>query len=177
MNPLLHTLRDECSQALHGLHAPQTLLHPCENPSRWNIHQIVEHLLLSYSSTVSSLEDRLAKGYPTRVSATPSQRLARFVVITLGYLPSGREAPSITLPQTESPTALFDGATLSSAISADLSSLDLLLDRAEQQFHSTPCFSHFAFGPLTIQQWRRFHLIHGRHHLRQVLSIRREYHI
>lgn len=177
MNPLLQTLRNECSRALHGLDAPQALLHPQNAPSRWNIHQIVEHLLLSYRSTVSSLEDRLAKGSPTRASATPSQRLARLVVIRLGYLPSGREAPSVTLPQTESPTAPRDGAGLSSAISAGLNSMDLLLDKGEQQFHSTPCFSHFAFGPLTIQQWRRFHLIHGRHHLRQVLAIRREYRV
>lgn len=177
MNPLLHTLRNECSNALHGLDAPQTLLHPHNAPARWNIQQIIEHLLLSYSSTVSSLEDRLAKGSPTRASATVSQQLARLVVIRLGYLPSGREAPSITLPKTEFLTTSCDGVSLSIAISAGLDSMDLLLDRAEQKFHSTPCLSHFALGPLNIQQWRRFHLIHGRHHLRQVLAIRREYRV
>jgi hypothetical protein len=28
-------------------------------------------------------------------------------------------------------------------------------------------------GPLGAGQWRRFHLSHGRHHIRQILAIRR----
>jgi hypothetical protein len=175
VNPLFRHFQTECSQALSGLQASQTLLHPRKAPSRWNIHQIIQHLLLTYSSTVSSLEDRLAKGHPTRASSTLSQTLARFVVISIGYLPSGHEAPPMVLPQTESPSTPLDGALLSSAISSGLSSMDIVLDKAERQFHSTPCLSHFALGAMNIHQWRRFHFVHGRHHLRQILAIRREY--
>jgi hypothetical protein len=27
-------------------------------------------------------------------------------------------------------------------------------------------------GPLTGAQWRKFHLVHGRHHVKQVLHLR-----
>jgi hypothetical protein len=33
-----------------------------------------------------------------------------------------------------------------------------------------------VLGPLSMQQWRKFHLIHGRHHLKQIARIRAEQH-
>jgi hypothetical protein len=32
-------------------------------------------------------------------------------------------------------------------------------------------------GPLTIRQWRKFHLIHGRHHIKQIRAIRAAHHL
>jgi hypothetical protein len=32
-----------------------------------------------------------------------------------------------------------------------------------------------VLGPLSVDQWRRFQLIHGEHHLRQIISIRKAY--
>jgi hypothetical protein len=32
-----------------------------------------------------------------------------------------------------------------------------------------------VLGPLSAQQWRRFHQVHGQHHLRQIHAIRAEH--
>jgi hypothetical protein len=33
---------------------------------------------------------------------------------------------------------------------------------------------HPILGPLSIDQWRRFHLVHGLHHVKQIRRLRRE---
>jgi hypothetical protein len=175
MNPTLHCLQDELSRSLRRLTAPQAQLHPHNNPARWNICQITQHLFLTYSSTTSSIEARMAKGTPTRSRATPSQLIAQLFVLRLGLLPSRREAPPAVTPSSNPAHSHPDGDTLISTVSMALASMDELLERAEGHFRSTPCLSHFALGPLNIAQWRRFHLVHGRHHIRQITTIRREY--
>jgi hypothetical protein len=117
----------------------------------------------------------VTKGRPTRSHATPSQLFARFFVFGTGVIPVRRKAPEITLPLAEAPQPLPTGDILISSVSARLIDMDKVLDKAQGHFHSSPCLSHFAFGPLSIPQWRRFHLVHGRHHIRQILAIRREY--
>ncbi len=48
---------------------------------------------------------------------------------------------------------------------------------AEQLFGSRRrSVRHMILGPLSLAQWRRFHLVHGRHHIRQIAAIRAEYH-
>ncbi|RZU39416.1 DUF1569 domain-containing protein [Edaphobacter modestus] len=175
MNPTLRRLEDEFSRSLRGLTAPQTQLHPHRNPARWNICQITQHLLLTYSSTTSAIEARMAKGTPTRSRATLSQLIAQLFVIRLGLLPSRREAPPAVTPSANPAHPHPDGDALISAFSTALATMEELLERAEGHFTSTPCLSHFALGPLNIAQWRRFHLVHGRHHIRQITAIRREY--
>jgi len=47
--------------------------------------------------------------------------------------------------------------------------MDASLADAERRFgHRTRVLFHPILGPLTAQQWRRFHLVHGRHHLKQI---------
>lgn len=175
MNPLLQQLEDELSLSLHGLNATQAQFHPHGDQARWSIWQITQHLLLTYSSTASSLESRLAKGTPTRSRPTLPQSLAQICVIRFGILPGRREVPPIVAPSACPPVPAPDGEGLISAVTAGLTHMDALLDQAEGTFSSAPCLSHFALGPLSIPQWRRFHRIHGRHHARQIIAIRREY--
>jgi hypothetical protein len=33
---------------------------------------------------------------------------------------------------------------------------------------------HLILGPLTAAQWRKFHWIHGRHHVKQILRLREQ---
>lgn len=177
MNPVLRQLETELSLSLQGLYATQAQLHPHGDQARWSIWQITQHLLLTYSSTVSSLESRLAKGAPTRSRPTFPQSIAQICVIRFGILPGRREAPPIVAPSACPPDPLPDGEDLISAVTTGLARMDAFLDQAEETFRSTPCLSHFALGPLSIPQWRRFHRIHGRHHVRQIIAIRREYEI
>jgi hypothetical protein len=171
MSPTLHKLETKLSAALHGLNSSQTQLRLTNNPSCWTIQQIVQHLLMTYASTASSFESRLAKGTPTLSRPTPTHRTAQFVVITLGFMRGRRKAPPEVTPSASSPP--LSGDELAASAHEALVNLDHLLNQIEQKFGKARCQSHFVLGPLTASQWRGFHLSHGKHHIRQIAAIRR----
>jgi hypothetical protein len=171
MNAALTQLERELTTALQDLDASQTQLGLIGNPTGWSIHQIVQHLLLTYASTEAAFKSRLAKGTPTLSRSTLIHRAVKFIVITCGLMPRRHKAPPEVTPA--KPSLPLSGDQLSLAVSHSLASLDSVLNHAEQAFGTQPCQSHFALGPLNATQWRRFHLAHGRHHIRQILAIRR----
>lgn len=176
MNAELQTLQSELAQSLSGLDADQTQFRPLNRPANWTIQQIVEHLLLTYSSTESAINARLAKRTPTRATPTLLQRVQQSAVTRFGYFPTGREAPP---PVTPHPTiCALSGEDLAAAAAQHLTNLDLHFTEAEALFGPlSHCASHAVLGPLQIGQWRRFQLVHGRHHIRQILAIRRSHRI
>jgi hypothetical protein len=55
-------------------------------------------------------------------------------------------------------------------------SLDRKIAAAEKMFGPhCRAINHMVLGPLSAMQWRRFHLVHGRHHIKQIQAIRKEY--
>jgi DinB superfamily len=173
MNPTLQRLQLEIAFSLNGLDATQTQLQPRSSPNKWNIQQIMEHLLLTYSGTEMALNARLTKGTPTRAKPSIPQHLGQYTLIHLGYFPRGRKAPPLVTPA--APTAHpLCGEDLTQAAADHLAQLDLLCAEAEQLFGTTcRCASHMVLGPLRVDQWRKFQLIHGEHHLKQILAIRK----
>jgi hypothetical protein len=126
---------------------------------------------MTYASTGASFDARLAKGTPTLSRPTLAHRLAQFVTITLGRIPSGRKAPPEVTPAASA--APLSGSEVIAITHDALTRLDQIFDQAEKAFGSTRCLSHFILGPLSAAQWRRFHLSHGAHHARQITAIRR----
>jgi hypothetical protein len=52
-----------------------------------------------------------------------------------------------------------------------LVAMDATLADAEKRFGAKArLLRHPVLGPLTAQQWRRFHEVHGRHHLKQIVA-------
>src|SRR5271168_3211347 len=102
MNSILHQLQREIESSLHGLDVAQTQLQPHSRPNKWSIQQIIEHLLLTYSSTETAINARLVKRAPTKAQSTLGQRLVQYAVTRCGYFPTGRDAPPIVTPK---PTA------------------------------------------------------------------------
>ena len=176
MNPTLLQLQREIASSLRGLDANQTQLHPPVHPGKWSIQQIVEHLLLTYSSTETAINARLTKRTPTRAQSTLRQRVFQYAVTRCGYFPFGREAPAMVTPQ---PTAYpLSGEALAQATAEHLTHLDVLLIEAETVFGPFSQFaSHAVLGPLNIDQWRMFQLVHGRHHLKQIAAIRKAHNL
>jgi hypothetical protein len=172
MNPTLHQLQCEIASSLYGLDATETQLYPPSRPDRWTIQQIIEHLLLTYSSTETAISARLTKRTPTRAKPTLMHRIFQFVVTRCGFFPTGRESPPMVSPQPT--THPLSGADLTEATAEQLARLDLLFTEAETLFGpASQCASHTVLGPLNIGQWRKFHLVHGRHHLKQIAAIRK----
>jgi hypothetical protein len=51
--------------------------------------------------------------------------------------------------------------------------MEELIRRCEVQFgEKTKIMDHPFIGPLSGRQWRKFHLVHGRHHIKQIQEIR-----
>ena len=176
MNPTLQQLQREIADSLHNLDATQTQLHPPSRPNKWSIQQIIEHLLLTYASTETAINARLTKRTPTRARPTLAHRAFQFAVTRCGYFPTGREAPEIVTPQPTTHT--LSGEALTQAAAEHLARLDLLFTEAETLFGpGSQCASHAVMGPLNIDQWRKFQLVHGEHHLKQIAAIRKTHNV
>ena len=176
MNPTFSQLQSEIASCLHELEVSQTQLRPPSHSDKWSIQQIIEHLLLTYAETETALNARIVKGTPTRAKPSLTQRVAQFAVCRFGYFPSGRKAPPLVIPiATSSP---LSGRQLAQATAERLERLDQRCVQAAELFGSTSrCASHIVLGPLSIDQWRSFQLIHGKHHLKQIAAIHKAYNL
>jgi hypothetical protein len=175
MNPILQTLQLEIALSLRALDASQTQLCPPANPGGWSIQQIMEHLLLTYSAAETALNARISKRSPSKATPNFRHRIQQYAVFGLGYFPTGREAPSMVTPP---PGSLpRSGSELTETASQHLSSLSALCIQAEALFGANRCASHIVLGPLSVDQWRMFQLVHGRHHLKQIAAIRKAHNL
>jgi hypothetical protein len=83
-------------------------------------------------------------------------------------MPSGREAPPGTRPKGRQPEQVI------SEIGTIIAAMERSIDNCEQRFGSrVKLVNHPVLGPLTAEEWRRFHCVHGRHHLRQIRALRK----
>lgn len=158
------------AKALDGLTVAQARIHPEGDLNQWCAQELVEHLILSYRSTASVLEERLQKGRPTQAPLLPEQEMRWRKTIMAGRFPEGGKAPEPVRPG-QLQLGELCGAELVSQIRAALEKVDGLLCECAEKFGTQPMASHFAFGPLTAEQWREFHTVHARHHLGQLNRI------
>ena len=49
--------------------------------------------------------------------------------------------------------------------------MDAVLDRCRRKFGMERVSIHPWLGPLRVDQWRRFHVVHGLHHVTQLRSV------
>jgi hypothetical protein len=164
MHADLQRALDTLRAASAGLDPAGLAWHP---PDKWSAAQIVEHLTKGYAGTAYILNRCLDAGQPKARPDTWRERLSTFVVVGLGYLPSGREAPEVTRPAAQPPDDVVDQAI------AALHALDETAARAEARFGpATRLANHPILGPLNAREWRRFHLVHTRHHVKQIARLR-----
>jgi hypothetical protein len=173
MNDTLQRLDTEVTMALAGLDARAMQLAPREQAGKWTIQQIAEHLRLTLEATMKLLGERLERG--TALVGRPGlgQGIGQWLVLSRGWLPSGRSAPDAVIPNR--PVTLKTGDQLADKVHGTLIEFDRLGMRTQKRFGSRAVASHSALGALSTEQWRRFHLVHGQHHLKQIARIRREW--
>lgn len=156
----LRLCRDGLRAALDGL---PTVEAEAAADGKWSVAQIVEHLDLTYTSNIRGLERRLQKGAPAPRQVTLRQRLTGAVITRLGYFPTGIAAPEAVMPHGRR------FAELSAVIEPHLLVLDQRLKDVARAFGTrTPVLNHPIMGPFSVADWRRFHWVHTRHHLRQI---------
>jgi hypothetical protein len=67
----------------------------------------------------------------------------------------------------------MSGEAALQTIRENLAAMDQGLAECEQRFGAqVKIADHVVLGPLTIPQWRRFHWVHTRHHMKQIARLR-----
>ena len=170
MHPVLEQLQLEFERGLEGLTPAQAQLRTEDDPGRWSVQQIVEHLLMTYDLSADTFEQRIAQGRPTQARPTLKQWLGQIVVVRLGRFPQGRKAPVRVMPG--EPKEALSGVQLSGQTRERLQRFDAAAAKAEALFGQRRAITHAVLGPMSVWGWRRFHLTHGEHHLKQMAAIR-----
>jgi hypothetical protein len=165
MDSRLQKLEQAISAVTSGMNAEELLRHP---EGKWSTAEVLEHLYLTYTGTTRGCERCLQQDKTSARIPTLRERVKAAFVIGLGILPNGRKAPERTVPRG------MPANQLSSAIGPALAAMDEAISRCEEKLGTrTMLLDHPFLGPLTPRQWRKFHWVHGRHHLKQIERLRR----
>jgi hypothetical protein len=160
----LHELQQAIHSAVQGMSEKQLAWHPA---GKWCAAEILEHLYLTYTGTIKGFERMLQADKPLATTLSMKQRLRTLVVLGFNYLPSGRKSPPTATPK-GSP-----GAKVRSEFGIKIAAMDRIISQCEERFgRNTKLLDHPILGPLTGQQWKKFHAIHGRHHVKQLQQLR-----
>lgn len=165
MHAHLVAARRLLDDALEGIDPAGAARRPAEG--KWCLAEVVEHLALAYEGTVKGMRRVLAAGAPMSTPPSPRQRLFKFIIVRVGYFPTGREAPRQVVPR---------GVALEEAVGrahAALDALDAALNDAAARFGARRMLmNHPILGAFSVQDWRRFHRVHTSHHARQLRRLR-----
>jgi hypothetical protein len=135
--------------------------------NQWSVAEVVEHLQRAYSGTAKGFERCLEKHAPSATPRTMRQVMASFVLVKLGYFPSGRQAPKHVIP-----TGELDLHAVLAAARRDLERLDAAAIKARAEFGGVKLVDHPRLGALTVDEWLKFHLVHTRHHEKHIRARR-----
>ena len=163
MDSLLKDALDEIQRATNGMTAEQLAWHPA---GKWSAAEVLEHLTLTFVGTAKGMQRVSAAGVDGGTKPTLKQRASVFVVTRLGYFPSGRKSPEMVDPKTSEPK------TAVPRILEALTNMDGVLREVEQKAGKAAKIPHPILGPLTIAEWKKFHRIHTKHHMKQVDALR-----
>jgi hypothetical protein len=160
MDRRLESAHAALEQSSAGLTLAQLTARP---PGKWTIAEILEHLSLAFSGTASGARRATSSGRRSSRTADFRSRFRAFVVVECGYFPTGVDAPKMVVP------VGIDPATALTMALRNLREMDAALTEAAAQFGTrVKLVDHPIMGPLSVRQWRRFHWVHTRHHVKQI---------
>ena len=165
MDFYLQRLQNAISSATAGMNAEKLAVRP--GPGKWSGAEILEHLYLTYTGTIKGFEKCLEAGKPLARIPTFQDRARTTVVVKCGYMPKGRKSPQNAVPKG------LPAERVLAEVAEKIAAMDAIIREAESKFGSRcPLLDHPILGPLQARQWRKFHWIHGRHHLKQMRRLR-----
>jgi hypothetical protein len=166
MDAYLQRLQEAIASATDGMTAEGLRRHP---EGKWSAAEVLEHLYLTYTGTTKGFERCLQAGKPLARTPVLKDRMRTFVVTELGHLPEGRKAPERTVPRG------MQAEEVAREIGPRISAMDEVISECEARFGKrTRLVDHPVLGPLTARQWRKFHWVHGRHHVKQIHKLRQQ---
>ena len=166
MDAYLQRLQEAIASATRDMSAEDLRRHP---EGKWSTAEVLEHLYLTYTGTTKAFERCLQAGEPLARTPMLKDRVRAFVVTGLGHLPEGRKSPKHALPRGMAVEEIV------CEIGPRISAMDDQIAQCEARFGKrTRVLDHPILGPLTGRQWRKFHWVHGRHHLKQIHKLRQQ---
>jgi hypothetical protein len=164
MDSYLQRLQQAIESATRGMTTEDLTRHP---EGKWSAAEILEHLLLTYTGTIKGFERCLAAGKPLARPPRLKDRLFTAISVEAGYLPGPRQAPKNTVPR----------GMPAEKVVAEMGPTILAMEQVIAQCEARHggrirLIDHPIFGPLTGKQWRKFHWVHGQHHVKQILRLR-----
>lgn len=160
MSPHLEKVRAEAERVTRGF----SLEHwEYARDGKWSASQTMEHLLLTFTGTTKGVLRTMQAKEPSCREATWRDVAARLYVLRLGRIRAGRKATKNITPKLGLPGNSLRG------FNDALVAMDATLNDAERRFgKKARILDHPVLGPLTAEQWRRFHWVHANHHFRQI---------
>jgi Protein of unknown function (DUF1569) len=164
MDSRLDKLKQSLESAVEGMSSEQLSWHL---PGKWCAAEVLEHLYLTYTGTILGLGRVMRKGKPLATRASMGQRALTFVVVGLGHMPTGREAPAMVRPRGLPVDQVRNG------MGKEIAAMDAIIAQCEARFgRQVKLLDHPILGPLSATQFRKLHVVHGGHHLKQLLRLR-----
>ncbi len=164
MDSCLGKLKQALESAVEGMSSEQLLWHAA---GKWCAAEVLEHLYLTYTGTIKGFERVMTSGKPLATRASMAHRVRTLVVLGLGHMPEGRKAPAMTEPKG------LSAEKMRNEVGAKIVAMDAIIAQCEARFgRRVRLLDHPILGPLTAAQWRKFHLVHGQHHQKQLLRLR-----
>ena len=168
MDFYLQRLQNAISSATEGMSADLLARRPAEG--KWSAAEVLEHLYLTYTGTIRGFEKCLEAGKPLARVPTLMDRARTTVVVTLSYMPKGRKSPQYAVPR-----GLPCDQVLAE-VAEKIVALDAIIAQAESRFgKKCRVLDHPIIGPLQACEWRKFHWVHGLHHVKQLERLRRQF--
>ncbi len=167
MDFYLQRLQNAIASVTEGISADLLQQHPEGN---WCTAEILEHLYLTYTGTIKGFERCLEAGKPLARVPTWNDRFRTFVVVGIGHLPEGRTAPKNATPRGLPPEQVL------AEVVEKIGVMGAVIAQAEEKYGKhTRLLDHPILGPLQGREWRKFHWVHGKHHINQMRALRAKF--
>jgi hypothetical protein len=164
MDPSLDKLKRALESAVEGMSSDQWTWHL---PGKWCAAELLEHLYLTYTGTIRGFEQVMAAGKPLGSRPSVRDRVKTLVVLGFGHMPGGVKAPAVTVPKG------LPAGQVRDEFGAKIVDMDAIITLCEARFGGrVHVLDHPILGPLTAPQWRKLHVVHGRHHHKHLLQLR-----
>lgn len=165
MHSYLQQTREAIDKATDGLTIEELRWHP---EGKWCSAEILEHLALAFGGTAKFLSKVAADGKCAASKPTLKQRIGIAVVTGGEFIPGGRKAPAGVTPNGAVPPD-----QILPTIRRSLADMDEAINACEGKLgNKLRIADHPVLGPLTAAQWRKFHMVHTRHHMKQIVALR-----
>jgi hypothetical protein len=171
MHPVLKSALEPLAEQIAVLSLEEAQVPPLPGQGRWCAQQILEHLILTYRETADSVNRQLRTGRVPKNRRKLLEFFLRVQTIGLGYMPRGIPAIHAVRPVKYTPEA---GEAVAARFLQAAEEMDQVLVAARKKFGIQACGVHPLFGVMRVDEWRRYHAVHARHHGSQLRATIRQ---